>query len=216
MNDTITISTVAEEIASSLLQIKAVKLQPDNPFTWSSGWKSPIYCDNRITLSYPALRTTIKQYLANAVRENFKDVDVIAGVATAGIPQGALVADVLNLPYVYVRSKPKSHGMTNQIEGHLEKGSKVVLVEDLISTGGSSLKAAEAITEAGATAVAIVAIFTYGFPEAEQNFKEKGVKGFALSNYQFLLKEALRENIIGEKQLKTLQKWREDPAAWRK
>ena len=212
----IKISPKAAEIASALLQAEAVKLSPAKPFIWSSGWQSPIYCDNRITLSFPKLRSTIKQHLAGVVKDYFSGANAIAGVATAGIPQGALVADLLELPFLYVRSKPKEHGMANMIEGRLQSNSRVVLVEDLISTGGSSLKAAEAIREAGGIVEGIIAIFTYGFPQAEENFKEAGIKGHSLSDYDHLLKEAINKNIIKEDQLNLLQAWRNDPGGWGK
>src|SRR6187401_1575826 len=165
----------ALEVASKLLEIEAIKINHKSPFTWSSGWKSPVYCDNRLALSYPAIRTFIKESLAEAVRQNYPGVECIAGVATAGIPQGALVADQLELPYVYVRPKPKEHGMGNLIEGKVTKGQKVVLIEDLISTGGSSLKAAQAMTDAGFKVIGMVAIFTYGFDTSEKNFEEADI-----------------------------------------
>lgn len=215
MNYTIKISQYAEEIAAELLKVKAVKLNPQKPFVWSSGWNSPIYCDNRITLSYPQLRSRIKQHLAEVVKENFKEVTAIAGVATAGIPQGALVADMLNVPYIYVRSKPKEHGMSNLIEGYLQPDSKVVLIEDLISTGGSSLKAAEAIRHAGGKVLAIAAIFTYGFPHAEKSFKEAGVSGIALSDYNTLIELAAEKDIVNKDDIRLLQLWRENPSEWK-
>ena len=164
----------AGTVAHKLLEIGAIKINYKKPFTWSSGWKSPVYCDNRLALSYPDVRTYIKNCLTQAVKDNFKDVEAIAGVATAGIPQGALIADALDLPYSYVRPKPKEHGMGNLIEGRIEKNQKVVLIEDLISTGGSSLKAAEALKDAGAKVLGMVAIFTYGFDTAAQNFEKAG------------------------------------------
>jgi orotate phosphoribosyltransferase len=197
------------------MEIGAIKLNYEKPFTWSSGWKSPIYCDNRLSLSYPPVRSYIKQALAQAVRENFGDANVIAGVATAGIPQGALVADELQLPFAYVRPKPKDHGMENLIEGRITVGQSVVLVEDLISTGGSSLKAATALREAGAHVVGMVAIFTYGFDAAEKSFEKERVPLVCLSDFSHLLQEALRKNFINENQLNHIKAWRTDPAQWR-
>lgn len=205
----------AQAIASLLLDIDAIKLNPENPFKWSSGWNSPIYCDNRLSLSYPKTRNYIKKEIIEAVRCNYPNVEAIAGVATAGIPQGALVADAMGLPFLYVRSKPKGHGMENRIEGKLQQGQKIVLIEDLISTGGSSLKAAEALKTGGADVLGMVAIFTYGFTISEENFKEAGVPLVCLSNYDFLLKEALKRKYIEEKQLATLKAWRIDPAHWK-
>jgi orotate phosphoribosyltransferase len=201
-------------LAEKLLGISAIKLQPDNPFTWASGWNSPIYTDNRKTLSYPEVRTFIKTELCRVVLENFADADYIAGVATGAIAQGALVADNLNLPYVYVRSTPKDHGLENLIEGNLKPGSKVVVVEDLISTGGSSLKAVEAIRAAGCEVVGMVAIFTYDFPVAQKAFKDAGVKLITLGNYNAMLEAALNINYIKESDLDTLKEWRKDPANW--
>jgi len=206
----------AQEIARVLLEVKAVRLRPEEPFTWSSGWKSPIYCDNRLTLSFPEARTLIKNGLAEAIRQSFPEVEAIAGVATAGIAQGALVADVLNLPYLYVRPEPKKHGMGNQIEGRTESGQRVVVIEDLISTGGSSLKVVDALRAAGASVLGMAAIFTYGFPLADQNFAEKGVKLITLSNYEALLAEAQRLNYIPEAALASLSAWREAPEVWNK
>ena len=205
---------IARTVAEELLQVGAIKIKPSEPFTWASGWKSPIYCDNRLSLSFPATRTIIKHYLSKTIEENYAEVDVIAGVATAGIPQGALIADALNLPFVYVRSKPKGHGMENMIEGKIEKGQKVVLVEDLVSTGGSSIKAAEALKEAGASILGMVAIFTYGFEIAENNFKEAGIALHCLSNYNHLLDQATAMELIEEEQIATLKAWRENPADW--
>lgn len=214
MDKMIEVTDSAEQIASALLMVEAVKLNAEKPFIWSSGWKSPIYCDNRITLSYPELRTQIKQQLVEIVKRHFPVVDAIAGVATAGIPQGALIADTLGLPYIYVRSKPKDHGMENMIEGHISPGNKVVLVEDLISTGGSSLKAAEALKNYGVDVLGIVAIFTYGFPQAEENFKKAGVKGIALSSYDHLLKTAREKGLVKEEQMEMLKSWRNNPESW--
>ncbi len=205
----------AGPVASKLLEIEAIKLNYKTPFTWSSGWKSPIYCDNRLSLSYPPLRTYIKEQLVNVINENFEKVEGIAGVATAGIPQGALVADALQLPYVYVRPKPKDHGMGNLIEGKIQKGQKVVLVEDLISTGGSSLRAAQALREAGFVVLGMVAIFTYGFDEAERNFEEAKIPLVCLSDFDHLLKEAVLKKYLDEKELIYVKSWRMDPGHWR-
>lgn len=201
-------------IAGKLLDIGAIKLNPENPFTWSSGWKSPIYCDNRLSLSYPELRTLIKTALAQAIKKQFPEVEAIAGVATAGIPQGALVAEQMELPFLYVRSKPKGHGMENLIEGKVELGQKVVIIEDLISTGGSSLKAADALKKADAEVLGMAAIFTYGFDLAAQNFSDAGITLICLSNYQYMIQAALEREYIKEDQRETLQAWRKDPASW--
>jgi orotate phosphoribosyltransferase len=206
--------TTARKIASFLLETKAVQLRPNEPFQWSSGWKSPIYCDNRITLSSPEARTFIKKSLAKLIKKNFPDAQAIAGVATAGIAQGALVADYLNLPFSYVRPKPKEHGMGNQIEGRIEKGQKVVVIEDLISTGGSSLKAVEALRAAGVEVVGMVAIFTYGFKAADENFDANNVKLATLSSYKYLIDEALQSNYISADDVASLQKWRRNPEKW--
>ena len=203
-----------EQIARQLLDVQAVKLRPDDPFTWSSGWLSPIYCDNRVTLSFPTVRTFIKNALADAIRLHFPTVDIIAGVATAGIAQGALVADVLEIPYCYVRPEPKKHGMGNQIEGRFEGGMKVVVIEDLISTGGSSLKVVEALRRAGAEVLGMMAIFTYGFPLATANFEAADVPLICLSDYTALIDEARRMNFVEEEQLASLAAWRSDPASW--
>lgn len=201
-------------VAEKLLKISAIKLQPDIPFTWASGWNSPIYTDNRKTLSYPELRSFIKVELCRLIMENFEAPDAIAGVATGAIAQGALVADTLGLPYVYVRSTPKDHGLENLIEGNLKSGQKIVVIEDLISTGGSSLKAVEAIRNAGCEVVGMAAIFTYGFPVAVKRFNEAGVKLVTLSNYNSMLEAALETNYIKEQDLETLKEWRKDPASW--
>ena len=203
-------------IASELLNIKAIKLQPSNPFTWASGWKSPFYCDNRKTLSFPELRTSIKNELAKAVKEFFPNADTVAGVATGAIPQGALVADTLNLPFVYVRSKPKDHGLTNLIEGYLPEGARVVVVEDLISTGLSSLNAVDALRDKGAEVLGMVAIYTYGFPQAEQAFRDKGVELHTITNYHEVVEEALKTGYITVEDKKLLDNWRTDPANWNK
>jgi orotate phosphoribosyltransferase len=201
-------------VAEKLLKIKAVKLQPANPFTWASGWKSPIYCDNRKTLSYPATRTFIKLELARIITEKYEDANAIAGVATGAIAQGALVADMLGLPFVYIRSEPKDHGLENLIEGELKPGSKVVVIEDLVSTGGSSLKAVKAVRNFGCDVVGMVAIFTHGFPIAEQRFKAANVQLTTLSNYDVVIEEALRTNYIDESEVAILQEWRKDPENW--
>ncbi len=205
---------VARLLAEKLLKINALKIQPSNPFTWASGWNSPIYTDNRRTLSYPDVRSFIKVELTRIILENFPEAQAIAGVATGAIAQGALVADTLDLPYVYVRSTPKDHGMENLIEGDLRQGQKVVVVEDLVSTGKSSLKAVQAIRNAGCEVVGMVALFTYGFPLAEENFANEGVKLITLSDYNAMLDVALKTNYISEKDLGTLRRWREDPANW--
>lgn len=207
--------SVAHKVAAHLLDIEAIKLSVKKPFTWASGWKSPIYCDNRLSLSYPEIRTYIKEQLAEAIRNEFTGVEAIAGVATAGIPQGALVAEALGLPFIYVRSKPKGHGMTNMIEGKVKKHQKVVLIEDLISTGGSSLKAAKAIQEAGMKVLGMAAIFTYGFEVSKENFAKENVKVITLSNYAAMLEEASDLNYISEKELVSLKAWRVDPENWK-
>lgn len=201
-------------VAEKLLKISAIKLQPEAPFTWASGWNSPIYTDNRKTLSYPALRSFIKIELCRVILENFGMPDAVAGVATGAIAQGALVADTLALPYVYVRSTPKDHGLENLIEGNLQPGQKVVVVEDLISTGGSSLKAVQAIRNAGCEVIGMVAIFTYGFPVAERAFAEAGVKLITLSNYNSMLEAAVATDYIKTADIETLKEWRKDPANW--
>lgn len=206
--------TVERLLAEKLLKISAIKLQPENPFVWASGWNSPIYTDNRRTLSYPEVRTFIKVELCRVIMENFGEVDAIAGVATGAIAQGALVAETLGLPYVYVRSAPKDHGLENLIEGNLKPGQKVVVIEDLISTGGSSLKAVEAIRNAGCEVIGMAAIFTYGFPVAARKFKSAQVELITLSNYNAMLGTALETNYIKPEDLETLQEWRKDPASW--
>lgn len=201
-------------LAENLLKISAIKLQPEHPFTWASGWNSPIYTDNRKTLSYPSVRTFIKVEMCHLIMENFGTPDAIAGVATGAIAMGAMVADDLGLPYVYVRSTPKDHGLENLIEGNLKPGQKVVVIEDLISTGGSSLKAVEAIRAAGCEVVGMAAIFTYGFPIAINRFKEAGVNLVTLSNYNAMLESALETKYIRAEDLDTLKEWRKDPANW--
>jgi len=206
----------ALKVAEFLLQIKAIKLQPANPFTWASGWKSPIYCDNRKTLSYPSIRTFIRQAYAEVILEKYGKPDVIAGVATGGIAQGALVAQELGIPFIYVRSTPKGHGMGNQIEGDFEAGQKVVVIEDLISTGGSSLQAVAALREAGCEVKGLVAIFTYGFDVAENNFKEANCPFETLTNYDFLMEQALHLEYINESDMDSLKDWKSNPSAWPK
>lgn len=201
-------------LAEKLLKISAIKLQPENPFVWASGWNSPIYTDNRKTLSYPDIRSFIKVELCRLIMEEFEAPDAIAGVATGAIAQGALVADTMGLPYVYVRSTPKDHGLENLIEGNLKPGQKVVVIEDLISTGGSSLKAVEAIRAAGCEVVGMAAIFTYGFPVAENAFKKAGVTLRTLSNYNSMLEAALATDYIKEADIETLKEWRKDPSIW--
>jgi orotate phosphoribosyltransferase len=203
-------------VASALLEIGAIKLNYQKPFTWSSGWKSPIYCDNRLSLSYPKIRGMIKLFLSDAIRENFPGTQSIAGVATAGIAQGALVSEELNLPFLYVRPKPKDHGMENLIEGKVEKGQRVVLVEDLISTGGSSLKAAEALRDAGFVVEGMVAIFTYGFDVATKNFEAANIPLVCLSDFDHLLPVAVKMNYIKEADLEQVKKWSSNPAEWDK
>jgi orotate phosphoribosyltransferase len=200
--------------AAKLLKVKAIKLQPTNPFTWASGWKCPFYCDNRKTLSYPDLRSFVKLEIARIIMEQFPEVEAVAGVATGAIPQGALVADALALPFVYVRSKPKDHGLENLIEGELRPGMKVVVVEDLISTGGSSLKAVEASRANGCEVIGMVAAYTYGFDVAVKAFKEAGVKLITLTNYEAVVEEALRIGYIRETDIELLNNWRQDPAHW--
>lgn len=206
----------ALKIAEFLLQIKAVKLQPNQPFTWASGWKSPIYCDNRKTLSYPKIRTFIRQEFVNSIIEKFGKPDVIAGVATGGIAQGALVAQELGLPFVYVRSEAKSHGLTNQVEGVIEKGQSVVVIEDLISTGGSSLKAVDALRKEGCEVKGMAAIFTYGFKTAEENFKAAKCDVVTLCDYDTLIQQAIASGYVNQSDLASLQSWREEPSAWGK
>ncbi len=206
--------TLEKIFAGKLLSVKAIKLQPNNPFTWASGWKSPFYCDNRKTLSYPGLRAFVKTEITRIVMERFPQVDAVAGVATGAIAQGALVADALNLPFVYVRSKPKDHGLENLIEGELKPGMKVVVIEDLISTGGSSLKAVEAIRNNGCEVIGMVAAFTYGFPVSVEAFKAAKVTLVTLSNYEAVLEEALRIGYITQADTKVLDEWRKAPDKW--
>lgn len=206
--------SLKKDFAQRLLSIKAIKLQPNDPFTWASGWKSPFYCDNRKTLSYPALRTYVKLELTHAILAHFPDAEVIAGVATGAIPQGALVADALGLPFVYIRNKPKDHGLENLIEGELPQGAKVVVVEDLISTGGSSLKAVEAVRKSGSEVIGMVASYTYGFPVAQQAFDEAGVTLITLTDYEHVVAQALETGYIAKSDVALLNEWRKDPANW--
>lgn len=206
----------ALKVAEFLLQIKAIKLNPNNPFTWASGIKSPIYCDNRVTLSYPQVRTYIRQAYAESVLDHYGKPDVIAGVATGGIAQGALVAQELGIPFIYVRAEAKSHGMTNQIEGHFEAGQKVVVIEDLISTGGSSLKAIDALRQADLDVKGLVAIFTYGFDIAHNNFMNAECPYTTLTDYDYMLEKALESNLISDADLNSLKSWKSSPKEWKK
>jgi orotate phosphoribosyltransferase len=203
-----------KKTAEYLLQIKAIKLQPSNPFTWASGWKSPIYCDNRKTLSFPEVRSYIRDSFAAMIKELYPQAEVIAGVATGAIAHGALVADKLGLPFIYVRSGAKEHGLGNQIEGYYEKGQKVVVIEDLISTGGSSLGAVAALREAGCDVLGMVAIFTYEFKKAADAFSSEKCNLNTLSNYSTLVETAVKTGYIGQTEVETLKKWRLDPAGW--
>lgn len=206
--------TLEAIFAAKLLNVKAIKLQPTNPFTWASGWKSPFYCDNRKTLSYPDLRSFVKIETARLIMERFPEAEAVAGVATGAIPQGAMVADTLNMPFVYVRSKPKDHGLENLIEGELKPGTKVVVVEDLISTGGSSLKAVEAIRNYGCEVVGMVASYTYGFDVAEKAFKDANVELVTLTNYEAVVAQALSTGYIKEEDVALLNQWRKAPSEW--
>jgi len=209
-------STVEIEVAKKLLGISAIKVQPENPFTWASGWKSPIYCDNRKILSYPETRTFVRDRFVEIISEKYPDTEVIAGVATGAIAMGALVAEVMGLPFIYIRSAPKGHGLENLIEGVLQNGQKVVVVEDLISTGGSSLNAAEAVVKAGGIVLGMVAVFTYGFQHAIDNFNQAGIELTTLSNYHALIDTAVKTGSVSDVQVATLMKWREDPSNWGK
>lgn len=204
----------ANNTAEQLLRIKAIKLQPNDPFTWASGWKSPIYCDNRITLSYPTVRNFLRTNMAKAIEEIYGKPDVIAGVATGAIAIGVLIAQELGIPFVYVRPKPKEHGRKNQIEGHIERGSNVVVVEDLISTGKSSLEAVEALKNENVNVKGMMAIFTYGFPIAAQNFEEANISLATLSDYPTLIEQAEKDNYITSKELGLIQAWRKSPDDW--
>ena len=205
---------IKKTFAGKLLEIKAIKLQPTDPFTWASGWKSPIYTDNRKTLGYPDVRSFVKLELCHAIQEHFPEAEAVAGVATGAIAQGALVADELGLPYAYVRPKPKDHGMGNQVEGELTKGAKVIVVEDLISTGGSSLKAVAALREYGCEVIGMVASFTYGFPVAEEAFREAGVQLITLSDYNAVLEQAAATGYIKPEEIEVLKEWRKNPSEW--
>ncbi|MBW4891482.1 orotate phosphoribosyltransferase [Mucilaginibacter sp. HMF5004] len=207
-------SEIEQQVAEFLLQIKAIKLQPANPFTWASGWKSPIYCDNRATLSHPTIRTYIRQNLTKLIQEEFGTVECVAGVATAGIPQGALVAQELGLPFVYVRAKAKEHGTGSLIEGEIFAGQRVVVIEDLVSTGKSSLQAVDALRNAGYNVAGLVAIFTYGFDAAAENFKKANCPFATLSNYNALIDYAEKHQYISKADVQLLQKWRENPSEW--
>ncbi len=208
--------SISRDIAESLLRIEAVKLSPENPFTWASGWKSPIYCDNRKTLSFPKVRKQICNSFVEIIKQKFPKVEVIAGVATGAIAHGVLVAEQLNKPFIYVRSEAKSHGLTNKIEGNFKRGDKVVVIEDLISTGGSSLAAVEALREAGVEVLGMMAIFTYSFPQAEENFNKKNCKVLTLSNYPTLIEVASEIDYIKPEYTETISKWRENPSEWGK
>ena len=209
-------SETEKQVAEFLLQIKAIKLQPNNPFTWASGWKSPIYCDNRITLSHPTIRTYIRQQLCRLIQETFGPVGCIAGVATAGIPQGVLIAQEMGLPFIYVRSKPKDHGTGNLIEGEIMPGKRVVVIEDLVSTGKSSLQAVDALRKADFDVAGLAAIFDYGFDLAADNFKQANCPYVTLSNYTALIKYAAENQYVSEADVELLKKWREDPSGWGK
>lgn len=210
------VNSIAQDVAKSLLEIKAIKLSPENHFTWASGWFSPIYCDNRKTLSYPKVRELIYKSFATVIAEKYPDADVIAGVATGAIACGVLAAVELEKPFIYVRSAAKDHGLANQIEGEYKKGQKVVVIEDLVSTGGSSLKAVDALRDAGCEVLGMVAIFTYGFPDAEENFKAKNCELTTLSNYNTLIEVATEQNYISKNDVETLKEWRKSPQKWKK
>lgn len=201
-------------VAEKLLQSNAIKLNPAQPFTWASGWKSPIYCDNRRVLSFPFIRDFVKSEMCNVIFQQFPDAELLAGVATAGIPWGAMAADQLKLPYIYVRPKPKEHGLGNQIEGYFEAGQKVVVIEDLISTGKSSLQVVDVIKAAGMEVMGMVSIFTYGFPVATQNFEKAGVPYVSLTNYGTLIELAVEKGIVSADQHDLLMEWRKDPSTW--
>ncbi len=215
-NNTTAMKALEKITAEKLLGIKAIKLQPSNPFTWASGWKSPIYCDNRKLMSYPTIRNFLKIQFGRIILEKYPEVEAIAGVATGAIAPGAIVADLLGLPFVYVRATPKGHGLENLIEGDLKPNQKVIVIEDLVSTGISSLKAVEAIRKDGANVIGMVCIFTYGFPIATKNMEEANVELTSLSNYDAILEEAVRTEYIDESELQTLQDWRENPDTWGK
>lgn len=207
-------AAIGNKIANLLLDIGAVRINVAQPYVWSSGWKSPIYCDNRLSLSHPEARSYIKNHLCATISSQWPDAEAIAGVATAGIPQGALVADASGLPFLYVRAKPKGHGMENLIEGKATPGQRVVVIEDLVSTGGSSLKAAEALISAGMTVVGMAAIFTYGFPQAEDNFRQSGIRLVCLAHYGHILSAALARGLVDKKTMDSLRQWRLAPSEW--
>lgn len=207
-------SSNEKAVAEKLLQSNAIKLNPAQPFTWASGWKSPIYCDNRRVLSFPFIRDFVKSEMCNVIFQQFPDAELLAGVATAGIPWGAMAADQLKLPYIYVRPKPKEHGLGNQIEGYFEAGQKVVVIEDLISTGKSSLQVVDVIKAAGMEVMGMVSIFTYGFPVATQNFEKAGVPYVSLTNYGTLIELAVEKGIVSADQQDILMEWRKDPSTW--
>lgn len=208
-------NTTSKIFASRLLEVKAIKLQPKDPFTWASGWKSPFYCDNRKTLSFPRLRSFVKLELCHLIQEAFPEAEAVAGVATGAIAQGALVAEEMGLPFCYVRSKAKDHGMQNLIEGEVARGAKVVVVEDLISTGGSSLKAVEALREAGVEVIGMVASYTYGFPVAEEAFRQAGVRLLTLTDYEAVVEQAVATGYIKEEDKAVLSEWRQSPSTWK-
>jgi orotate phosphoribosyltransferase len=207
--------TDVKAVAEKLLQVNAIKLNPEHPFTWASGWKSPIYCDNRRVLSFPYTRDFIKSEMCNVVFEKFRDAELLAGVATAGIAWGAMAADQLKLPYVYVRPKPKEHGLGNQIEGYYEKGQQVVVIEDLVSTGKSSLQVVDVLKEAGLDVIGMVSIFTYGFTVATEAFANASLTYYSLTNYPTLIELATEKGIVSAGQQEVLLKWRDDPANWK-
>lgn len=207
-------ATIEREIANNLLQIKAIKLEPTNPFTWASGWKSPIYCDNRKILSYPFARKAVYEAFAKKIKALYPEVEVIAGVATGAIAHGVLVAEILDLPFIYIRSSAKAHGMTNQIEGEYKAGNKIVVIEDLVSTGGSSLKAVDALNNAECNVLGMLAIFSYGFDAATNAFAEANVKLHTLSNYNTLIETALEIGYITEGDIEKLKEWRQSPSTW--
>ena len=210
------IEKIQLEVTKKLLEINTIKVQPNNPFTWASGWKAPIYCDNRKILSYPEVRTFIAQQFCKIIREKYPNAEVIAGVATGAIAHGMLVAHELGLPFIYVRAKPKDHGLENLIEGDMKAGQKVVIIEDLISTGLSSLKAADAITNFGGDVLGMLAIFTYNFPQARKNFEDAGIELTALSRYQILIEQAIELGDVKVEEIEKLNKWREQPESWGK
>ena len=207
---------IAKQIAKSLLQINAIILQPNNPFKWASGWKSPIYCDNRKTLSYPEIRTFIRTSLSSVIKNHYKGANVIAGVATAGIPHGALVAEELGLPFIYIRAKTKEHGKKNKIEGYFEKGQSAILIEDLISSGKSSLEAVSGLRNSGINVKGVVSIFNYGFDAATQNFNNANCEFISLCDYKNMLPQAVKANYITKTEMSILKKWRKDPSSWKK